>query len=91
MELAQLFIDQGGEAAYRVLPDGEGVSSMDRFFNRMDEIQRSPSRVKGGKAHVGATGAAQSAAVPPVDPPKPRAANDADLDKMFGKAQPGRP
>ena len=62
---------------------------MDRYFNRMDEIQRSPSRVKGGKAHVAATGAAQAAAVPPVDPPKPRAANDADLDNMFGEAEAG--
>ena len=84
MELAMIVLGKTDDASYRVAPDGEGESSMDRYFERMAEVQKSPSRVKGAKAHTATTGAAQAARVPPVVPPKPRPVNDDELDSLFG-------
>jgi len=86
LEYAKLVLNKLTESSYRIAPDGEGEALTDRYFQRVDELQRSPRRVKGAAAHTATTAAAQAANMPPVDPPKPRAATDAELSSMFGPA-----
>jgi hypothetical protein len=87
LELARMVIGGEDDTTNRVAWDDEGRSAMDHVLNRMAELQTSTRRKTSGKAHTATTAAAQAAGIPPVDPPRPRAADDGDLDDIFGSSE----
>lgn len=87
LELARQVLFDGDGAASRVSWDEQGQSAVDEFFDRMAELQKSTRRKTGGKPHMATTAAAQAADMPPVDPPRPRAATDRELDEVFGTGE----
>lgn len=88
LELARLVLTSPSNASYRIGPDGEGEAAMDRYFNRLAELQTSSSRQKGAKRHEAMTAAAQADNVSSVDPPQPRPATDNEMNTLFGTSEP---
>ena len=83
LELAKTVVTASAADATRQAWDAEGKSAIDEMLNRMAELQRSGRRRKDVASHLSTTAASQAAHAPPVDPPRPRAASDQDLDKIF--------
>lgn len=83
LEYAKLVLSGGRDDANRVAWDAESLSAMDQVLNRMVELQESGGRRKGAPAHLATTAAAQAPHVPPVEPSRPRAADDKELADIF--------
>jgi hypothetical protein len=85
LELAKLVLSGSEDAVTRAAWETESRSALDEVLNRMIELQSTGrKRQRGTPDHLATTAAYQASHAPPVDPPRPRAADDRELAEIFG-------